>query len=227
MDTAVALVGGTGAAGRGLGIRFALAGIRLHIGSRNVDRAQTTAELIADQSQNRNISGHTNQDAVVGSGIVILCVPIAAHAKTLQSIRDAMEPGTILVDATVPLEIAIGGRLSRTISLWDGSAAQQAARLLPDIPVVAAFHSLSAESLLNAEQPLDCDALICSDNPDAKRAVMDLAALIPGVRSIDAGPLENARLLESLAALLISLNLRHRSKHAGIRITGLCDEGKS
>ncbi len=217
----MALVGGTGAAGRGLAIRFALAGIHLRIGSRDLDRARTAAEWIAGRSHNRSISGHTNQEAVIGSRIVILTVPIAAHAKTLHAIRDRMERAAILVDATVPLEIALGGRLSRTIGLWDGSAAQQAARLLPDHPVVAAFHSLSAESLLNTGQPLDCDTLVCSDNAEAKQTVMDLAAAIPGVRSIDAGPLENARLLESLAALLISLNLRHRSKHSGVRITGL------
>ena len=125
------------------------------------------------------------------------------------------------MDATVPLEIAIGGRLSRTLTLWDGSAAQQAARLVPGVPVVAAFHALSAEALAKLDHPLDCDTLICGDSAEAKAAVTRLAEMIPGVRAIDAGPLDNARLLESAAALLISLNLRHKVKESGMRITGL------
>ena len=126
------------------------------------------------------------------------------------------------MDATVPLEVAIGGRVSRTVSLWDGSAAQQAARLAPqDVPVVATFHLLGAEALKNLGQPVDCDALICGDNADAKAAVSALAEKIPGVRAVDAGPLENARFLENSAALLIALNLRHKVNHSGLRITGL------
>ncbi len=153
--------------------------------------------------------------------MVVLTVPLAAQIEILKSIKGRLAPGAILVDATVPLEIAIGGRISRTITLWDGSAAQQAARLLPGVPVVAAFHALSAEVLAQVDHPLDCDTLICGDSAEAKAAVMDLAALIPGVRAIDAGPLDNARLLENTAALLISLNLRHKVKHSGMRITGL------
>ena len=126
------------------------------------------------------------------------------------------------MDATVPLEIAVGGRLSRTVSLWDGSAAQQAARLAPaGVPVVATFHALSAEALKRIDQLVDCDALICGDNPEAKATVSEIAETIPGVRAIDAGPLDSARFLESSAALLIALNLRHKVKHCGLRITGL------
>ena len=210
------MVGGTGAEGSGLAARFAKAGVGVRIGSRSPEKAQETARRIGG-----NATGHANADAVAEAGIVVLTVPLSAQIETLKSIRGGISPGAILVDATVPLEVAIGGRVSRLLTLWDGSAAQQAARLLPGVPVVAAFHALSADALANLDQPLDCDALICGDSVEAKWEVTRLASLIPGVRAIDAGPLDNARLLESVAALLISLNLRHKVKESGMRITGL------
>jgi NADPH-dependent F420 reductase len=216
VQSIIAVVGGTGAEGSGLAARFSKAGARVRIGSRNLEKAQEAAQRIGGQA-----TGHTNADAVAGAGIVILTVPLSAQVETLKSIRGSLTPGAVLVDATVPLEIAIGGRISRMLTLWDGSAAQQAARLLPGVPIVAAFHALSAEALAKLDHPLDCDALICGDSGEAKAAVTQLAALIPGVRAVDAGPLDNARLLESAAALLISLNLRHKIKESGIRITGL------
>ena len=221
MQTIVAVVGGTGAEGGGLALRFAHAGVGVRIGSRNLEKAQEAARRIAAQANAVEVTGHTNEDAVAGAGIVILTVPLSAQVETLKSIRGGIAPGAILVDTTVPLEIAIGGRLSRTLTLWDGSAAQQAARLVPGVPVVAAFHALSAEALARLEHPLDGDTLICGDSAEARAAVARLAAMIPGVRAIDAGPLDNARLLEGAAVLLISLNLRHKVKESGIRITGL------
>ena len=216
------MVGGTGAEGGGLALRFAKAGGHVRIGSRNAARAETAAARIAALAGGGEVTGHTNPDAVAGAGIVILTVPLTAQIESLKSIRGSLEPGAILVDATVPLEIAIGGRLSRTLMLWDGSAAQQAARLTPDgISVVSAFHSLSAEALAHLDHPVDCDTLICGDQAEAKATVSVLAAMIPGVRAIDAGPLDNARLLESAAALLISLNLRHKVTRSGMRFTGL------
>lgn len=216
MDTVVAIVGGTGAEGSGLALRFAQAGVHVRIGSRTVEKAQATAQRLGSHA-----AGHTNADAVAHAGIVILTVPLSAQVDTLKTIRGSLAPGAILVDATVPLEVAIGGRLSRMLTLWDGSAAQQAARLLPGVPVVAAFHALSAEALGDLDHPLDCDALLCGDSADAKTQVSELAEMIPGIRAIDAGPLDHARYLESAAALLIALNLRHKIKHSGMRITGL------
>jgi NADPH-dependent F420 reductase len=222
MRQVVAVVGGTGAEGSGLALRFAKAGLRILIGSRNLERAQTAAKEISAQARTGEVTGHTNPDAVSKAAIVILTVPLSAQVETLKSIRTSFASGTILVDATVPLEIAIGGRLSRTLALWDGSAAQQAARLAPvGVPVLAAFHGLSAEALKRIDEPVDCDALICGDHAEAKAVVSQLAETIPGVRAIDTGPLENARFLESFAALLIALNLRHKVKHSGVRITGL------
>jgi len=218
----VAIVGGTGAEGGGLALRFAKAGLRVLIGSRNADKAQARAKEIVAQAGAGEVSGHTYSDVVSKAPIVILTVPLSAQVETLKSIRTNFASGAILVDTTVPLEVAIGGRVSRTVSLWDGSAAQQAARLAPQgVPVVATFHLLGAEALRNLGQPVDCDALICGDNADAKAAVTALAEMIPGVRAVDAGPLENARFLENAAALLIALNLRHKVNHSGLRITGL------
>ena len=218
----IAVVGGTGAEGGGLALRLAKAGLGIRIGSRNLEKAQEAARRIAESTGAREVTGHTNPEATAGAKIVLLTVPLAAQVEILKSIRDSFQAGAILVDATVPLEIAIGGRLSRTVTLWDGSAAQQAARLAPEgVRVVAGFHALSAEALAHLDRPVDSDTLLCGDSAEAKTVVSELAALIPGVRAVDAGPLDNARLIESAAALLISLNLRHKVRSSGLRITGL------
>jgi 8-hydroxy-5-deazaflavin:NADPH oxidoreductase len=218
----IAVVGGTGAEGGGLALRFAKAGLAVRIGSRNSERARDSARRIAEATGASGVSGFANPEAAAGAAIIVLTVPLAAQVEILKSIRGSFSPGAILVDATVPLEVAIGGRISRIISLWDGSAAQQAARLAPEgVRVVSAFHALSAEMLAHLDQSVDCDALLCGDDAKAKSAVAELAETIPGVRAIDAGPLDHARFLESAAALLIALNLRHKVKGSGMRITGL------
>jgi len=198
----------------------------VRIGSRTLEKAQQAAQRITAATGSGEVTGHTNPNAAASAEVVVLTVPLAAQVEILKSIRDSFRPGAILVDATVPLEIAIGGRLSRTVALWDGSAAQQAARLAPQgVQVVAGFHALSAEALGKLDQPVDCDTLICGDSAEAKAVVREIAAMIPGVKAIDAGALDNARLLESAAALLISLNLRYKVKNSGMRITGLEAEG--
>ena len=163
-----------------------------------------------------------NAEAVEGANPVILAVPLEGQIPTLKAVRGRLAPGTVLIDATVPLEAAVGGRLSHLVGLWAGSAGQQAARYVPEgVHVVGAFHTLSAELLAQDGAPLDSDVLLVGDSTEAKAAAVELVAMLPGVRAIDAGPLENARLVESLAALLVSLNLRHKVRHCGVRITGL------
>jgi NADPH-dependent F420 reductase len=212
----IAILGGTGAEGFGLAKRLGRAGMRVLIGSRDIERAQTAAAQVPGSE------GHLNADAVSAADIVILTVPLTGQISTLKSVKKSFRPGSILVDATVPLEVSIGGRVSRTVTLWSGSAAQQAAQHVAEgVAVVAAFHSLSAELLSDLEQPVDSDVLICGDSSDAKAAVAELVSMLPGARPIEGGPLENARLAENLAVLLISLNIRHKVKHTGIRITGL------
>ncbi len=220
MPPTIAIVGGTGAEGFGLAQRFARAGARVLIGSRDLEKARAAA------ARTPGAEGLLNADAVAAAEVVILTVPLAAQIEILKSIRTSFRPGAILVDATVPLEAAIGGRASRTLALWSGSAAQQAAQHVPDgVAVVAAFHCLSAHQLAQPDQPVDCDILVCGDDAEAKAVVGEVIAMLPGARAIDAGPLENARLVESLAALLISLNVRHKVKGSGVRITGLGSPG--
>jgi NADPH-dependent F420 reductase len=161
-----------------------------------------------------------NSAACGTADILILTVPFEGQASLLKQLKPSIRPGSILIDATVPLAAGVGGRASRTLGVWQGSAAQQTAELVPKgVSVVAAFHNLSAE-LLNGDAPLDCDVIVCSDDPDAAQIACELAAEIPGVRAIDGGKLENARVVEQITALLIGLNIRHKG-HAGIRITGL------
>ena len=216
MRQTIAIVSGTGAEGFGLASRFARAGARVLVGSRDAQKAADAASRIG------NVEGRLNADAVAEADIVVLTVPLTAQISTLKSLQSSFRPSAVLVDATVPLEAAIGGRVSHALTLWAGSAAQQAARYVPPgVSVVAAFHTLSAELLAQLDQPIDSDVLICGDSGAAKLLVTELIAMLPGTRAVDCGPLENARLIENAAALLISLNIRHKVKHSGLRITGL------
>jgi NADPH-dependent F420 reductase len=238
----IAIIGGTGPAGSGLALRLARAGEKIVIGSRDVERARKTAAAIASEIRGgrepalsprpqgeartgidaleSEISGDGNTAACVGAEIVILTVPFAAHSETLKHLKPAFRAGQILVDTTVPLAASVGGKAARTLGVWQGSAAQQASELVPEgVTVVAAFHNVSAE-LLKGEDPIECDVIVCSDDKSAGREIRTLARKIPGIRAIDGGKLENARIVEQITALLIGLNIRHKG-HSGIRITGL------
>ncbi len=217
----IAILGGTGPAGMGLALRWARAGESIIIGSRNAERARQAAAAIQQSVGNQaNVSGMENSEACAAADILMLTVPFEGQAALLRQLKPAMTEGSILIDATVPLAASVGGRASRTLGVWQGSAAQQADDLVPtEVSVVAAFHNLSAD-LLNGDGPLDCDVIVCSDDPDAAQLTRELAAKIPGVRAIDGGRLENSRIVEQITALLIGLNIRHKG-HAGIRITGL------
>lgn len=217
----IAIIGGTGPAGMGLALRWARAGEAIIIGSRDAARAQKAAESIRQRvGSEANISGMENSEACAAADILVLTVPFEGQAAILKQLKSSITEGSILIDATVPLAASVGGRASRPLGVWQGSAAQQAAELVPkEVSVVAAFHNLSAE-LLNGDAPLDCDVIVCSDDPDAGQLTRGLAGKLPGVRAIDGGKLENARIVEQITALLIGLNIRHKG-HAGIRITGL------
>jgi NADPH-dependent F420 reductase len=217
----IAILGGTGPAGMGLGLRWARAGEAIIIGSRNVQRAQEAADKIKKAvGESARVSGMENGAACAAANILVLTVPFEGQASLLKQLKPAIRSGSILIDATVALASGVGGRASRTIGVWQGSAAQQAAELVPKgVSVAAAFHNLSAE-LLNGDKDLDCDVIVCSDDAGASQLARTLAAKLPGVRAIDGGKLENARVLEQITALLIGLNIRHKG-HGGIRITGL------
>jgi len=205
----------------GLALRWARAGEAVIIGSRNEERAQQTAAAIQRKAgPEANVSGMENSAACAAADILMLTVPFEAQASLIKQLKPAMTEGSILIDATVPLAASVGGRASRTLGVWQGSAAQQAAELVPkEVSVVAAFHNLSAD-VLNGDAPLDCDVIVCSNDADAAQLTRELAAKIPGVRPIDGGPLQNARIVEQITAMLIGMNIRFIG-HAGIRITGL------
>jgi 8-hydroxy-5-deazaflavin:NADPH oxidoreductase len=217
----IAILGGTGPAGMGIALRWARAGESIILGSRDAHRAQAAADKVKERvGPHASISGMENNAACAAANILMLTVPFEGQASLLKQLKPAINPGSILIDATVPLAAGVGGRASRTLGVWQGSAAQQTAELVPKgVSVVAAFHNVSAE-LLNGDAPLDCDVIVCSDDSDAAQVARELAAKIPGVRAIDGGKLENARIVEQITALLIGLNIRHKG-HAGIRITGL------
>jgi NADPH-dependent F420 reductase len=225
MSRTIAIIGGTGPAGTGLALRWARAGETVIIGSRDAIRAQQTAETIRKRAgANAQVSGLENSAACAASDLLVLTVPFAGQAALLKQLKAAIRPGSILIDATVPLAASVGGRASRTLGLWQGSAAQQTAELVPKgVSVAAAFQNVSADVLnSDADEDVDCDVIVCSDDPHATQVAMELAAKIARVRAIDGGKLENARIVEQITALLIGLNIRHKG-HGGIRITGLPD----
>ena len=218
----IAILGGTGPAGMGLALRWVRAGETVIIGSRAAARAKQAADSIrARVGDQARISGLENGAACAAADILMLTVPFEGQASLIKLLRPAMTAGSILIDATVPLASGVGGRASRTLGVWQGSAAEQAAELVAaaEVSVVAAFHNVSAE-LMGGDNPLDCDVIVCSDDPDAAQLTRELAGKIPGIRPIDGGKLENARIVEQITALLIGLNMRHKG-HSGIRITGL------
>ena len=220
MSRPIAVLGGTGPEGFGLALRWAQAGETVIIGSRDAKRAQEAAERIKQRAENAKILGAENAAACAAYDLLVLTIPFEGHNALLKNLKPAVRPGSILIDTTVPLAASVGGRASRTLGIWQGSAAQEAAELAPKgVSVVAAFQNVGSE-MLNAEGPVDCDVIVCSDDPEAAQVVRTLAAKIPGVRSLDGGKLENARILEQITALLIGLNIRNKA-HSGIRITGL------
>ncbi len=218
----IAIVGGTGPEGSGLALRLARAGESIVIGSRDGARAQAAAVQIAEKAEALgSVEGVENAVAVKMCDIVVLTVPFAGQAELLKQLKPAFRPGTVLIDATVPLAAAVGGRPTRVLGVWQGSAAEQAQEIVgKNVQVAAAFHSLSA-TVLNTDGDVDCDVIVCSDDDRARQVASDLALKIPGVRAVDGGKLENARIVEAMTALLITLNIRHKVHGAGWRVTGL------
>jgi NADPH-dependent F420 reductase len=221
----VTIVGATGDLGFGFALRLAAAGVPVVIGSRDAGRATEAAERVLAAVPGGDVQGLANADAAAASDLVVLSVPFASQASTLRSIRDALKPGTLLLDVTVPLAAAVGGRPTRTLIVPQGSAAQQAQELAPDgVTVVSALHTVAAKHLAELEHPLDEDVLIAGDDRDAKQRVGTLVKQIPGLRPIDAGRLEMARITEQITALTIGINIRHKAT-AGIKLTGLPSAG--
>ncbi len=221
MAPPVCIVGGTGALGFGLALRLGQAGVPIVIGSRDGGRADEAAKHAMTRVPSGEFSGLHNAEAVKDAEIVILSVPFRSQSETLANLKGALEPEQLLVDATVPLAAAVSGKATRTLGVWQGSAAQQAQEMAPDgVVVVSAFHTVSAPLLSDLDHHLDEDVLICGDSREDKAKLAALVDLIPGLRPVDCGPLEMARIAEQLTALIISINVRNKVR-AGIKITGL------
>ena len=222
MAAKIAILGGTGPEGSGLAGRWAKAGLDIVIGSRDAQRAkQAAAELATRVGRAAGVGGVDNAAAVAEADIVVLTLPFPAVPGLLKQLKSVWKPGQIVIDTTVPLAATVGGGSTRVLGVWQGSAAEQTRELLPkEIQLAAALQNLGAE-LLAGDQPVDCDVLVCGDDAGAKQAAMELVEKIPGARALNGGKLENARIVESVTALLIGLNIRYKVHSAGIRFTGL------
>jgi NADPH-dependent F420 reductase len=217
----VCIVGASGALGFGLALRLGREQVPIVIGSRDAARAREAAERASGLVPDGSFSGLVNQEAVEQAPIVILSVPFRSQSETLTNLKTGVKEGQLLVDATVPLAAAVSGKATRTLGVWQGSAAQQAQEMAPEgVRVVSAFHTVSAAQLTDLEHELDEDVLICGDRREDKEQLADLVRLVPGLRPVDCGPLELARIVEQLTPLIISINVRHKAR-AGIKITGL------
>jgi 8-hydroxy-5-deazaflavin:NADPH oxidoreductase len=224
----VAVIGGTGDQGLGLALRWAAAGRRVIIGSRDASRAAAAAQEVRQHAgPAARVEGRTNPDAAASAPLVVLAVPFSAQIGILKSIAPGLRPGQILVDLTVPLEAAIGGSPARLLGVWAGSAAQQAAENVPEgVEVAGAFHNVSAHALRHLEAAVECDVLVCADRKETRAALRPWVEAIPGCRFVDGGSLENTRIVEAITALLIGINRRHKVHAAGIRITGLAEQSR-
>ena len=213
----IAIVGGTGKEGSGLGLRWAMAGHEIIIGSRDPERARAKAAELAGRAPAVRVSGMSNAAAVKAADVVVLAVPANGLQTTLPDVTDACR-GKIVICTVVPLTFG-GGRLFTPPP--QGSSAEEAQELLgPGARVIAAFHHIAAHELSAGDHPIECDLLHCGGDAEAKKIVADLGASI-GLRAVDAGALSNAGPLEGITAVLATINRRYKLKNSGIKITGL------
>jgi NADPH-dependent F420 reductase len=220
VDT-VPVIGGTGALGFGVALRLAHAGVPVAIGSRDAGRAEEAAGRIRERVEGADAEGLLNPDAAARGPVVLLCVPFRAQSENLTNLKEALRPGQILVDATVPLAAAISGKATRLLGVPQGSAAQQAQEMVPEgVIVVSALHTVSAPVLGDLDHELDEDVLIAGDSKESKATVAGVIGRIAGLRPVNAGRLEQARHIEALTPLLISVNINNRTL-AGVRLTNL------
>jgi NADPH-dependent F420 reductase len=216
----IAILGGTGHEGGGLALRWAKAGYRVILGSRDAQRAAAAAKEMKSLLDGGDVTGDSNQKAAAAADIVVLTVPFSAQRSTVEDVRGALE-GKVLVDATVPL---VPPKVARVQLPSTGSAVASIQRSLgQNVRVVSAFQNVSAHHLKDLGHSVDCDVLICGDDPAAREVVVGLAADI-GLRGIHAGPIENSAAAEALTSVLIAMNMRYKVPGTGIRITGLSTE---
>lgn len=219
----IPIIGGTGALGAGLAKRWAQAGVPVVLGSRSAERAEEAAAKVREAVPGADVTGLDNGEAATKGKVLFLTVPFRAQSENLNNLREVLQPGQILVDCTVPLAAAVSGKATRSLGVWQGSAAQQAQEMVPEgVTVISALHTVGAPSLADLDAELGEDILVCGDKKADKARVARLIETIPGLRAVNAGALEMARIVEQLTPMLISVNTRYKV-HAGIRITDLPD----
>lgn len=221
----IGIIGGTGPQGLGIGKRLAIAGEDVIIGSRQEEKAVSVVETVKEELMEYaplRIVGMANEDAAKEADLIIMTVPLQAQLPTLKGIKEFCTD-KIFLDATVPLETAIGGPVSNLLHCNPGSASERTAKILDGTgaKVIAAFNNISNSHLGNIPEPIDCDCLICGDDNEAKEIAIGLIEKIPNLRAIDIGKLEKAHLIESITPLLIGLNIKYKSHYGGFRITGV------
>ena len=221
----ISVIGGNGPQGLGIAKRLALAGEPVIVGSRKEEKALQIVEEALEELKDYDIAemkGMSNEDAAKEGDILIITVPLAAQKPTLEGIKEFCTD-KIVLDATVPLETAIGGKPFRFIDLMEGSAAERTAKILEGTgaKVICAFCNISNSHLANIPEEIDCDCLIAGDDKEAKEIASEVINKIPGIRTIDTGILEKSRIIEKITPLLIGLNIKYKSHYGGLRITGI------
>jgi 8-hydroxy-5-deazaflavin:NADPH oxidoreductase len=216
----IGIIGGTGEEGRGLALRWAMAGARVTIGSRSSQRAEEAAGELNQLLGGEKIAYGSNEAAVAEAEFILLTVPFEHAASTLTSLKDGFRAGAVVIDITVPVSFE-QGRV-RYLEPAEGSASEHLKALLPEqIPLVAAFKTEPAHMLLDPAAVLDCDTFVASDDKEARARVIEAIAFIAGLRAVDAGLLYSARCLERMTILLIGINRRNKIKTGRFRILGL------
>ena len=213
----IGFLGGTGPEGRGLALRLALAGEDVIIGSRDAGRAATAAEQVAGLAPGAVVEGALNDEAAARADIVFVAVPYPAQRSTIEPLAGHLAD-KVVVGVTVPVRFGKGGASIEPVP--DGSAALEIQALLPNSRVVAAFQTISAHDLLDPNETIDSDVVVCSDDEDARARIMELSGRIDGIRPVDGGGLANAVYVEGMTALILNLNRRYKAR-AAFRITGI------
>ena len=221
----VSIIGGTGPQGLGIAERLAIAGVDVIVGSRKEEKALSVVEEAKKDLSDYDLSnmcGMANEDAAREGDVLIITVPLVAQKPTIEGIKEYCND-KIVMDATVPLETAIGGKPSRFIDLMEGSAAERTASILKgtNAKVICAFCNISNSHLANIPEEIDCDCLIAGDDVEAKQTASEIINKISGVKAVDCGILEKARIIEKITPLLIGLNIKYKSHYGGLRITGI------
>ena len=213
----LSFLGGTGPEGRGLALRYALAGHEVFIGSRDASRGRDSALELGEKRSGISVSGGGNDEAARLGKVVFICVPYEAQDSLLPALAESLE-GKLVVNVVAPLSFRKGRAVA--VEVPEGSAAEESQMLLPESRVVAAFQNLSARKLLAAGKHMEGDVVVCSDHDGAKGQVMSLVEVIEGLRAVDGGALPNARYVEQLTALLLNVNRIYRAQ-SSIKLVGL------